>query len=532
MDLPPLHTLPAQKQNALTSKATPQLTQLSETLVDVKLQARVEQVVQLSEAQRQALIKGLSQSELNSATNATTQQPVKSLSTLVNAPALQLVRISTQIRSELLSRSTETPPNIPHKLQLLTDIKIPIGSQLEVSVRKDGNLQLLNIVSQDKIQTTQTTLVKTEAYTPTDNTARTRVLQEALRRHLPYDQPQAKNITAIKNIAETLSTLPTKTQNSLLSTNTVKLIQKVVQPLTGNKMQLNPNVIKQLLNNSGLFLESTIKPETPPPTVAQSNLLSGQELSKQPNNLDTKKLLLDLFHQSSATTKENHLPLTEQAKMQAIKPANLQQALSGAASNLRGVDSVLAAITHFKTPANQNLTKLTEIRQHLARTLASASALGIANITSNQLRQLLSNAPEGQAGNSYAFDIPLRLQDQVLPLTLQLTPHYYIEDDAGENASQSSSREAKKQTRWQIFMELELPEFGWLATEISLTGDHVKTRFWSESDNIKTRAKNRLESLKKTLEKNGLEVDDIILEPGNPPARTQPISQSLVDIRT
>ncbi len=522
MELPPLIT--STRASAPLPPGELGLVSLAKELQGLQLSAVVKNIIELHQSQRELLIQTLSREPqvLNPQQNLLARSPSgtpgrETLEGMLQAVKLNLLLLQIQPAEKL-------PQSVPRLLQVLSPVEIKPGVGINVRVRTDGNLQLESLSS---TATHKGPAIEQPGFIPTRN----EVLNKGLRQYLPFDQSISKNITLIQNVAKQLHTLPLAqreqlTDKGLLQALTpfIKTTPQIVQNMTLPQRVALVQTLKTSLQQSGPFLEqnlsklttNTSKPDALPEVVKQVELIKGEIRQ------DTKATLLEIFSQS-----HGHRAGTAQAKA----PPSLQQLLQSAASNLRQAEPLLNMLNQQSLKSAGKLD-IGNIREQLARVLQSAAALGLARVSANQIRLLLS--AEGTAA-PLSFDIPLRTQEGFLPLFLQLQ-QFPLPDDKQEQSSKKNNKRKQQRVRWQIYMEMQLQcdddSPGNLAAEISLVDHQVKTRLWCDSDTLKNRAGERIGKLKQILEKNGLEVDELVVEQGKPPGKQQSIAQNLIDIRT
>ena len=131
----------------------------------------------------------------------------------------------------------------------------------------------------------------------------------------------------------------------------------------------------------------------------------------------------------------------------------------------------------------------------------------------------------GSGGN---FEVPIRIGDSLIPVFISIQEHIEQREDA--QSDEAPGQEFQKS--WNVYMELEIDNFGYFASEINYVNDQVKTKFWIEDKGLESQAKVELDAFKQELRDKGVEIEEVIFSNGQPPSRTTGLHQSLVDVET
>jgi len=500
MDLSPIHL---RMMNAF--KTTPQavdsvtLEVLDKRLAGQMLLAHINKEISLSPQLRQSIVQAI-----NNESAAGGDSPPAPITALLASKVLKVFSVDLLLPQGIALPAETT---IPKQTMLLSSLTLPLRQTIELLIRSDGHLQLHDT------KTTQ-------------QNQQQAIIQQALREYLPPGTSSAgqKGLTTLTALWQGLSTLREDQRDLFIAEKDWQTLSKLVDTVSvpagrlNAQPILNSETLKGLLANSGNYLE--------PKVAIASQKAAGHSLSPSGLEDDLKYLLTQLFLQTKATDNPSSVKGTEEA------PGSLRQALGVVAAQMRSLNQLTDMIQQFRT-GNPLIVEKQVNATKLRQLLNAASALGLARISTHQLQQLLHSVESRQSGVLQSFDIPLRLNDQIYPLHLQIQEHIrQPEEKENKESSEKQHQSVKKSSRWQIFLELQLPDDGWFAAEISVDEAHVSTRFWSESSDIALRTRKRLKQLQYTLERCGLSVDDMRMESGPPPARRQPIIKTLVDVRT
>lgn len=513
MELPPLIQRLLTAAPAINDVMPVSIVTLDTRLAGTLLDAIIEQQMPLSEAQKQTLIKTLQAQLSVQSTSSHDDTP-----TLTKPPTDVFQTIQAKLYSAELNRSqnVEVMPkldSLPNKVLLLTDVELGAGAKIQTKIREDGHLQLISDPSLTRQKPPSTVPSVTARQTPQA------LLQSGLRLYLPFKHDATAASKATNALWKSLNTLPMEQRNLIVDRPVWKALTNIVNHATllphaqHPSIQFSSEAIREQVMTSGNYLEPSLTKQ-----------ISGKMTFDTSIEKDTKAQLLTLYSAVQARD-----PIQHQDKQSA--PTSLQSVLKTAASQLRALESLLNTLGQLKQ--NTQPLNLLDMKRTIGQTLSAAAAIGVARISANQLQPLLNATETGNPSAAQQVELSLRIQDQMLPVSLYFQAFPDIGNKDQEYEKKDSEQKQKEvHNRWQIFIELELPEHGWFAAEVSLQQERVTTRLWSEREEIKHRARARLSALKETLEAQGLDVDDIRLENGAPPARQQTISQSLVDVRT
>ncbi len=271
------------------------------------------------------------------------------------------------------------------------------------------------------------------------------VIQKNLRTSLPKQQ----------NLEETLNNLARlalEGKKTNLSENTIQFIQRFIQQLPGVKQLTQANILKELIQRSGIFLENRLTKIT-----TKINL-----------TLDFKSFLLQL---------KSHL-LDEQSKVSSqTRP-----------SNLTGLIDIL----------------LKQVDAGISRT---------------QLHQLNSLADQDNK-LSWSMEIPIRLDEKLYAIHLQLQKEYSHEENA--------------EPALTVNLTLKLASLGPVHARITLVGSQVTVAIWAEQNKTYQLACNHVDNLKLGLKHSKLQPENISIHLGQPPHKPilhNPQKSTLLDVK-
>lgn len=170
-----------------------------------------------------------------------------------------------------------------------------------------------------------------------------------------------------------------------------------------------------------------------------------------------------------------------------------------------------------RTNNNTDLAVSTVLRQ-IAATLAQ--------VQTNQLQSLAGPRADTDGGlllNSWNIEIPVFLEGQFKPIQLQINE---------ERHPESSSQQQEKTRVWKITLGFDFEELGEFFATLRIINTSVSATFWSDKPETLQRISGELQHLNKSLNKLGLNVEELECRRGKPTFRETRLDQQLVDIKT
>ncbi len=358
-----------------------------------------------------------------------------------------------------------------------------------------------------------------------------------------------------------LNTHESKSSNILLQNTTVtpKLFNT---QLRGNTQILSPQVLQFLIKHSGTFLENQLQKiskqiaqqEIKPKTLQNPG---NSEASTRPNKLQltSEQQILRPINNSAAT------PLSQSNRNANIsEPASQQQSLAQLESKTIEEDNkvlllrlqnllntgtgtvtenavkptlkdpivILLQLLGLKPNLNQSRESL---KKDLINELKQQTTASLARIQTLQLRSLLSQL--GDSANQFhsALELHFKVNDNIYPITLYFQERY-VKDREKEDKEKDERKKRHLSKQWKVFMQFETEEAGWFASEVSYLHEGVNTRFWAQKEETKKRLKSEFDALREQMQNSGLEVEDILFIPGEPPLQQNNFTHNLVDLNT
>ena len=308
-----------------------------------------------------------------------------------------------------------------------------------------------------------------------------------------------------------------------------------------------PNALKQALLDSGSHLETKLtylrSQLTGQSNTASANTLRSETLvnalKRQPQlqrngaqivNTDLKAQLLQFAQTLTAATPSNSPTGAKPVLLQLLNLFGTAQATANP-----------AAQQTTQPPGNQPFTA--QAIAALARQLSGQPAASDNDADSNQLQQLQrqlfatlakiqvnqlqSIAPQPTTADtpsqqSWVFDLPIYMGQSYRTVHLELD----------QEQPTPGSEESSKAGVWKVTLGFDLEGMGEFFATLRIADESVSTTFWSERPQTLSRINTELGLLKSSLQKLGLQVDELNCRAGTPPTRKTLLDHQLVDIRT
>ena len=444
---------------------------------------------------------------------------------------------------------------------VITNQSLPVGQSVQVQLREDHQLQLLKLPTStpDKLKTFENSEAKTPAKPPFEpsnfstatyskkrqsmpqpapaadiknlpsldsipnNKVQQKNLESAVIRHylrqtLPYGQNLSQVMQQLRRVLVAAEKMTPDIRLSILEPKIWQKLESLAGSTISPKQLQQVSMLKNAVKNSGVFAEAIQLSQqgtgSPPKQPVQASRSSPEV--KQPAALDTKLLLAELEKLTSSGNANPPSPIQPSPKPLAPNSSLLFHTLN----QLQGFESKTKQTQDYAHTAKQQIHSL--VRSALLQ------------ITGQQLQQLLAqNSEAAPLNHSAMIEIPVRISEQVLPLTLFIEEKApFDEDDESLSDEGKTSQEKKANKQWRVFLEFDLADKGKFASEIKLVGNQVQATFWSENRHLRSQAQEQLQTLKQKMQASGIEVSDMKVLQHQPPKRQTSLGYSLVNVTT
>ncbi len=379
---------------------------------------------------------------------------------------------------------------------VITKTPLNIGQQLILSNNKPERQNQTQQSQAPQIKTTANTLYARPAMTETPKPLPA-IVYESMRQSLPKQAP-------VSNLIQTASFVAKQIQNT---TGNIPL--NSAANLSANSDLLNLLTKLSLVKiDKGSFTSGTIASE-----AIISNIKTAEKKYSETTISETIKKLL----QNSGTLLEATLQSTKTT-------ARLQ---NPADQDIKALLLIIKSIiekngTMKATPSGEN-KKDNLIQQLYQQTLNSLAKIQL-NQTRSLAEKLLPNDDKQNTSNHLFFELPVKWEQNILPLNIELWEQQEKEDD--------SEKESNNKSYWHANLEFNLPDDSTLYAQIKAQNLKVDITLWSSSERHIPNLRDQSEKLKRQLKIHGIEIEKIKISSGQPSMEKKPFGISLIDVRT
>ena len=443
---------------------------------------------------------------------------------------------------------------------------------------KKGQMLTLSMSAQNKLSI------------QTINTHNQDTLRDALKNLSPKQEKLASLLSSLQQIHQFTPTSPAPTNRQALQTQLKNAAAELFSNLPKLTELKQPGIMRQVIQQSGIFHENTLKQAKPPayPTKTprtETNL--KQQTDSQPRSLqghthktsssahpanaklsalapDLKSLLKtfsntleEIERKNPNTKKKSPVETTLSSNEPASKTKQKNGIELSSAGKLSTTDAIIKTVTskaNSNTAPQQNLTGYNDLKNTAIpspemilkqkKTIKPKSPIeaGQANekITAALLKQVNASLARIQFNQVSTLSHQNNLSAETttgnqwffdLPINTGSgieVVHIRIHDEEAEQ----NSRDVSREKRWQVDLAFDLNELGHLHVELVLIGQVATSVLWVEHDQGFKKINPHIDKLKSNLEEIGLTVETLLCRTGKPTISKSRISSQLIDITT
>lgn len=352
-------------------------------------------------------------------------------------------------------------------LNAQTELKLPAGTPIKLEFIKLGAIPELKLIP----------LLSETA----------QVISHALKQSLPKQLPVSSFLNQLQ------TTLSNKQLAVVLPKQVNQLIKQIITDISPREALIQPNTLKKLVSQSGIFLEKQLVQAST--SAVSSSVLHG----------DNKARLLVLLHTLQTAFKPPPLKLPASAlTASAAHTSGTQAASTPELTNSKLLPELI--LKNNLSPSNTATTtaQQTALLPQLAAELRELIGKTEGAVAKIVLDQLASLPKEESLKQSWQLELPfLSGGTQTDSLKLTITQ---------EDVNSSSEKEAS----WSVVLEITPPGLGTIYSKIILNGNQVDSYFWSEDAVVCDLIENHLNDLAKRLSSVGLETGQLGTRNGKP----------------
>lgn len=270
---------------------------------------------------------------------------------------------------------------------------------------------------------------------------------------------------------------------SALPSDSQKLIQQLLNNIPELGSKLSGSQLADLIKNSGILMESR---------------LHGDQAAQQDIKANLLRLIGQLLPQQAHA---NPLTAGTQAAITSQALPQLLRELGGPAASIRE--------QALRFPVTNRILERLDNPNDLGSLLRLAAA-AISRLQTHQLSSLAQTytTPEGTQVTTWQTEVPMRDQDNVVPLQVKFQQEQH--NPADEQNQQPPV--------WRLELSFEIEPLGPLHVQVNLQEDNLSSRLWAEQENTAKLVKKELHVLRDKLLAAGLNIKELDCEQGMPPA--------------
>jgi Flagellar hook-length control protein FliK len=468
--------------NRLQSTPTEQI-QLLSKLLDLKIgnifAAQAQKITHPTQEETLLLLNiintKLTQLNKNSAAPAVQDQikQLQELQKLLQNPNLKLVELKI------------VTPKGTQNLLTYTDQAVTIDQEVPLKINQKQQLELL---------TTNTDKNNQQNITQKDI-----IIKENLRQLLPKQNVNTDLITHLPKLLKAIQDLSLIDRKNTVPPPILQALTIIAKQIKTAPELSHPETVKSVIKNNGQLFEKEL---TRGLTPRVERIIER----------DLKGALLNLL-----TQVEKELP-----KITLNNPLN-KDILS------TDIFQLLAQLNPKQLPQldNKHLRNQLILLLH-QYTLGSLNKIQLQQIhaLATQTETKENSQLSSQPSQSWQLEIPIRQGTDVQPLQIRID-QYWIEDK-----EESANKSKTKERQWNILLSFNLANAGSLDVQLTLLKNQLSAKFWAEKPRTFQLTKDKIDSIKTQLEKEGLTLVQLECLQGKSPQPKMSLSYSLVDIKT
>ncbi|MES2675099.1 MAG: flagellar hook-length control protein FliK [Pseudomonadota bacterium] len=535
------------------------ITNLTQNLIKGLEQKNTEQLVTLSRLLHTALGK-IIMASVTETTPVTPQEKDALLAKTVEAlaqsnklvsniaqltPALK-VEISRLLDQQALIKSPElkwvTLLVNNHSLLTYTDKPLSVGQSVPLQLVGPQKLVVLEMpgvnstnnqkVSINTSNTLLTSIEKSASKTesllsqPFTNLQKNSNTQQLIANNLRYLLPHKDTPGVLLTALTRWQNIPKGNRQQLVSPTLAQALKSAAEQIRSPLQLSQPAILKQAISSSGVFFENKVSKHLSNATTTLSSTYAQ----------DLKGSLLNLFSKVSQELNGNNKPVTTEQTVKLLQQLISYIPTTGTTTALPG-DSVKNSLpTDIGLLIQQLMAKPVkelsdkELRTQLLVLLQQHSSHSLAKIQLQQLANLnheVNSKDSAQPNAVWQLDIPVRHHNEVQQLHLRMEREW-VEDKNATNENKT----ATKIKQWSVTLRFDLPTLGEFCAQLAIIDTSVSATLWAAQESTFTQIKQQMESLRKNLETEGIEVKQLQCMKGMPPQKPMALSYSLIDIST
>ena len=422
------------------------------------------------------------------------------------------------------------------KIETQSNHAFQVGQQLKIEIINKANIRVLQVINNLALDTGN-------------------VIQQGLRQSLPLQQPQNLLLNNLQALLLLLNQQPGTAAEKVLFQQAQTQVNKLLSLQPRLEQLGNPVILKQAINNNGVFLENKLQ---------QVVLNLAKTLQTASSLKGPGQTISEALQQNVPLAKQTENLLAKDSKAQTLKiaqalaPMLTQQTAAGSATKAAETQIISRIIQALTTTRNSGSSQniplpflpnipITTQLQHLLKpqnsaknqaslsagkdtfdlaisTLLRQLAASLSRIQTTQLSSLsgLQTSGDAPTATHWQMEIPVFINGSFRPIQL------HVEEEA-HSETKDKNPEGRQ---WKITLGFDFEALGEFYATLVVIENSISTTFWSERPNTLECIQKDLEVLKASLLKLGLQVNQLDCRKGTPLFKQTRLDQQLVDIKT
>jgi len=350
------------------------------------------------------------------------------------------------------------------------------------------------------------------------------ILSEQLRHLLPHKDTPNNLLSSIIQ----LQTFPAPRRMQLVSPSVEQALKSLAEKIRSPEQLAQPKTFAESLKNSGVFFESKLKQLT-----LNNHTTHKTDLLNATYSQDTKGALLTLLNR--VTRELSGKPVSSEQTLKLFQLLNTGNANVPVSTGLTGKNDISQILSVFiQQLMHKPVKELTnkELRTQLLVLLQQHSVHSLAKIQLQQLHSLnhdVDTRETALSSTSLQVEIPVKHHNEVNQVHVRIDRDW-VDEKAGEESQADDNTQKVKQ--WSVTLRFDLPTLGEFCAQLAIINTQVSATLWAMRERTFTEVRDQIESLRRQLESEGINVKYLQCMHGMPPQRPMALSYSLIDIST
>jgi hypothetical protein len=371
------------------------------------------------------------------------------------------------------------------------------------------------------------------------------IIADSLRQLLPHQDIPAMLYSALTH----WQNIPKINQQQLVSPSLEQALKSVAEKIRSPQQLSQPKALAQIIKNSGVFFENTLKNQLAATTQLPPNISTT---IKSTVTQDLKGSLLHLFNNVNQELTGDKKPLSTEQTVKLLQQLNSYAENTRQTTQAAQTTAIPADIAKNSLPNSINLPidlnvlmqqlmnkpvkelsnkelrtqLLVLLQQHSLHSLAKIQLQQLASLNHN-LNNSLNNSDGTQATASWQIDIPVKHHNEVQQLHLHIEREWV--DDKNSTHEKKSTVKIKQ---WSVTLRFDLPTLGEFCAQLAIIDTSISATLWATRETTLVQVRQHLEHLRKQLEQEGIQVKQLQCIKGMPPLKPIALGYALIDIST